>query len=171
MCGLLWIWYDHSLASGWLYLLCAAAGPTTAMSTILFVLILHILGSHLSTAGCPQGLEYLHTNQVVHGDLKPANLLRAADGHIKIVDFGSALVYQAKLQQISSVSGLAPSGPRTLRWVFDPAVSAASWMVLMCGNRVLSGWMCHRMQLATGVGRSAGRRPSARQSRCSPGAN
>ena len=41
-----------------------------------------------------QGLEYLHANRVVHGDLKPANLLRGGNGRIKIVDFGSALVYQ-----------------------------------------------------------------------------
>lgn len=41
-----------------------------------------------------QGLEYLHANHVVHGDLKPANLLRGGDGRIKIVDFGSALVFQ-----------------------------------------------------------------------------
>jgi serine/threonine protein kinase len=41
-----------------------------------------------------QGLEYLHANHVVHGDLKPANLLRGGDGRIKIVDFGSALEYQ-----------------------------------------------------------------------------
>ena len=41
-----------------------------------------------------QGLEYLHANHVVHGNLKPANLLRGGDGRIKIVDFGSALEYQ-----------------------------------------------------------------------------
>lgn len=42
--------------------------------------------------GYGQGLGYLHANHVVHGDIKPANLLRGADGRVKIVDFGSALV-------------------------------------------------------------------------------
>ena len=40
-----------------------------------------------------QGLDYLHFNNTLHGDLKPANLLRSSEGRIKIADFGSALVY------------------------------------------------------------------------------
>ena len=36
-------------------------------------------------------LEYLHSNNIVYRDLKPENVLIAADGHIKIADFGFAL--------------------------------------------------------------------------------
>ena len=35
-------------------------------------------------------LEYLHQYKIAYRDLKPENLLVAADGHIKITDFGFA---------------------------------------------------------------------------------
>jgi len=38
----------------------------------------------------PQGLDYLHSHKIAHGDLKPDNLLLGANGHIKIADFGSS---------------------------------------------------------------------------------
>eukprot|EP00775_Hariotina_reticulata_P006821 gene6821-7038_t len=38
------------------------------------------------------GLDYLHSNLIMHGDLKPDNLLLSADGLLKISDFGSGVV-------------------------------------------------------------------------------
>ena len=41
-------------------------------------------------------LQYLHEHGVTHRDLKPENLLVTADGNIKVIDFGTALLTGAK---------------------------------------------------------------------------
>lgn len=38
-------------------------------------------------------LEYLRKKDVVHRDLKPENLLLSAEGHLKLIDFGSAKAF------------------------------------------------------------------------------
>lgn len=43
---------------------------------------------YLSNIVC--GLEFLHSNGVVHRDMKPANILVGADGYLCIADFGNA---------------------------------------------------------------------------------
>ena len=48
--------------------------------------VLRVFGEVLSA------LSAAHGQQIVHGDLKPANVLLTRDGHAKVVDFGIALV-------------------------------------------------------------------------------
>lgn len=41
-------------------------------------------------------VDYLHSNLIMHGDLKPDNLLLSADGRLTVSDFGSATVLVSK---------------------------------------------------------------------------
>ena len=42
------------------------------------------------------GLEYIHTNKIIHKDIKPENLVLSNKGYIKITDFGIAKIFKEK---------------------------------------------------------------------------
>ena len=42
-------------------------------------------------------LEYLHSKKIVHRDLKPENILLEKDGHLKLIDFGTAEISQCTI--------------------------------------------------------------------------
>jgi len=51
-------------------------------------------------------VEFVHRNLVVHRDLKPGNVLVAADGHVKLLDFGIAkLADQFEAQDAPTATG------------------------------------------------------------------
>lgn len=65
-----------------------------------------------------EGLAYLHRNKLLHGDLKPSNVLLTKDGeHIKLTDFGCS----RKMKEASSSTALHTSVPFTAPEVLDPS--------------------------------------------------
>ncbi|KAF8600006.1 hypothetical protein BDV93DRAFT_608934 [Ceratobasidium sp. AG-I] len=57
---------------------------------------------------------YLHKLDVVHGDLKGANILVSDDGTLQLTDFGLAVMHDATVQLSKSTSQI---GGGTLRWM------------------------------------------------------
>ncbi len=45
-----------------------------------------------------RGLAYAHENEVIHRDVKPANIMIVRDGHVKITDFGIARMASAAVR-------------------------------------------------------------------------
>ncbi|KAJ3490020.1 hypothetical protein NLI96_g1715 [Meripilus lineatus] len=59
--------------------------------------------------GILMGLQYLHTNNIVHGDLRPPNILIDDDGRVKLSDFGLANFADSTLRSTSNPEGGAQS--------------------------------------------------------------
>lgn len=52
-----------------------------------------------------EGLHYLHRSDVVHCDLKAANILTTKNGNVKLSDFGVSLNLRAMEREIKDVAG------------------------------------------------------------------
>jgi len=55
------------------------------------------------------GVAYAHRSLVLHRDLKPSNVLVTADGHAKVVDFGTATLLQPDRLATVSTAPLTPA--------------------------------------------------------------
>lgn len=55
--------------------------------------------------GLSRAMEHLHTNDLVHCDIKPANILRLHNGTIKLIDYGLAFSIVADLKPRPSRAG------------------------------------------------------------------
>ncbi|XP_053859097.1 serine/threonine-protein kinase PAK 3-like [Vidua macroura] len=78
---------------------------------------------------CLQGLDFLHSNHVIHRDVKSSNILLRTDGSVKLVDsgpFAQLTPEQSRQSSVASISGwMAPEvvtgqpyGPKVDIWFF-----------------------------------------------------
>ena len=59
----------------------------------------------IRSARVPQALDYLHFNKVVHGDLKPENVLMSARGQVTLSDFGCSKVLGSGNEYLEKCQG------------------------------------------------------------------
>lgn len=52
-----------------------------------------------------RALYYLHSNRVIHRDMKPQNILIGANGVVKLCDFGFARAMSSNTMVLTSIKG------------------------------------------------------------------
>jgi serine/threonine protein kinase len=64
---------------------------------------------------CTRALEFAHGLGITHRDLKPANILHTGETHVKITDFGAALIASGETTQISSIGSPSYMSPEQVK--------------------------------------------------------
>lgn len=88
------------MPSGTLYVYLKEATTLTASATVELA------------KGVADGLQYLHSENVVHGDLHPANVLIDCSGNPRLIDFGLATVVGDAELQLSITTASRSLDPR-----------------------------------------------------------
>lgn len=87
-----------------------------------------------------EALEYIHGLDIIHRDLKPENILISSSGHMKIIDFGSALLCTDENVSRNSFVGTQDYvSPEVLSGEKDATKSCDLWALGCMVYQMLSG--------------------------------
>jgi eukaryotic-like serine/threonine-protein kinase len=64
---------------------------------------------------CTRALEFAHRLGVTHRDIKPANILHTGETHVKITDFGAAMIAGGDVTQVTSVGSPTYMSPEQVK--------------------------------------------------------
>lgn len=80
-----------------------------------------------------EGLSYLHALHIVHRDVKPENIMIAADGHIVLSNFSCAKLLDRDEGTASDCGTKEFSSPeRILHWTYDYVADVWSFGIVLC---------------------------------------
>jgi serine/threonine-protein kinase len=88
---------------------------------------------------CLDGLKILHRMGILHGDLKPANIMLRRGGRAKIIDFGSAVISRdSPRQRVFTPAYAAPEVLTAKRWTPQSDLASLGYVVieLLTGQRL-----------------------------------
>lgn len=105
-----------------------------------------------------QALHYVHAKQMVHCDLKPANLLVDEEGHVRVADFGNSRVLSESGGTLGTLFYMAPEQAvlpaqdsilqPDVRW---DVYALGCTIYSMCSNRVPHADISPQLEKVTGV--------------------
>jgi serine/threonine-protein kinase len=88
---------------------------------------------------CLDGLKILHRMGILHGDLKPANIMLRRGGRSKIIDFGSAVISRdPPAQRVFTPAYAAPEVLSRKQWTPQSDLASLGYVVieLLAGRRL-----------------------------------
>jgi len=81
-------------------------------------------------------LQFLHSHQIIHGDIKPRNLIRRKDGRLVLIDFGAVKLASQSAQSAQAVvvgtAGYMPNEQQTGRSRFNSDLYALGMVAIQC---------------------------------------